>query len=160
MVIERLAPGGVAVAQASGSGPDETPRSQLTIEGRVAPQVLPGVVLEDAFRCGGRTLVFMTDDVAHEEALHIHLLDAELGLLDSAHLSWPYATGTFVFVGLAAPSTVRFRFFGDTEWTVNVLGAPESRLPLIGEPRGVHRRFGFQRHFRIDGQPNPDAAAR
>jgi len=159
-VIERLEPGAAAAAPSAERGPDDAPRSRLTVDGRAAPQSVAGVVLEAAFRCDGRTLVLLTDDVPHEDALHIHLLDPELRLLDSASLSWPYATGAFAFVGLAAPSTVRFRFFGDTDWTVEVLAAPEGRLPLIGEPRGVHRRFGFQRHFRIDGQPQADDTAR
>lgn len=138
--------------------PDEAPRCELMLPGLgAATPPLAGAVLEAAFRtAAGGWLLFLTDDVPHEEALHIHLLEAGGALLDSATLSWPYATGSFELLALEAPHSVRFRFFGDTDWTVQVLPAPALRLPLISEPRGVHRKPGFSRHFRIDGSPKPE----
>jgi hypothetical protein len=137
--------------------PEDTgPMAELAVQGRPAPQPLPGAVLEAAFECDGRTLLFMTEDVPHEDALQLHLLDERLQLLDSATLSSMYATGSFALIGTEPPRSVRFRFFGGTDWTVELLGEPAMRLPLISEPRGVHRRLGFTRHFKVHGRPQPE----
>lgn len=135
---------------------DTGPMAELTVQGRPAPQAVPGAVLEAAFECDSRTLLFLTDDVPHEDALQVHLLDDHLRLLDSVTLSSMYSTGSFSFIGTEAPRSVRFRFFGGTDWTVELLDEPTMRLPLISEPRGVHRRLGFTRHFKVHGQPQPE----
>jgi len=135
---------------------DAGPMAELAVKGRPVPQPVPGAVLEAAFECDGRTLLFLTDDVPHEDALQVHLLDERQQLLDSATLSSMYSTGSFALIGMEPPRSVRFRFFGGTEWVVELLDEPAVRLPLISEPRGVHRRLGFTRHFKVHGQPQPE----
>lgn len=135
---------------------DAAPMAALVVNRRAAPQALPGAVLEAAFSVDGRTLLFLTEDVPYEDALHLHLLDERLALVDSATLSAMYSTGSFKFLAVEPPRSVRFRFFGGTDWTVELLDAPAMRLPLVSEPRGVHRRLGFTRHFKVHGQPQPE----
>jgi hypothetical protein len=135
---------------------DAGPMAELNVQGRPVPQPLAGAVLEAAFEWDGRTLLFLTDDVPHEDALQVHLLDERLQLLDSATLSSMYSTGSFALIGTEPPRSVRFRFFGGTDWTVELLDEPAMRLPLISEPPGVHRQLGFIRHFKVHGQPQPE----
>lgn len=136
---------------------DTPPGVHLQLDGRPAPQPLPGALLEAAFECEGlgdaRLLLFLTDDVPFEDFLHLHLLDAQLALLDSASLGAPYSTGTFALQGEPGARDVRFRFIGEAEWTVTLLDHAETRLPFLGEPAGVHRRFGFSRRFRLSARP-------
>lgn len=133
--------------------------SELAVQGRRAPQPLAGAVLEAAFDADGRRyLVFTSDDIPYEDSLHVHLLDEQLQLLDSASLSAMYSTGAFQLIGAEPPNAVRFRFFGDTDWTVELLDSAAMRWPVISEPRGVHRKFGFVRHFKIHGNPQPERA--
>lgn len=152
----RALPEGAVTLRPLPASEDSAPMAELTVQGRPVPQPLPGAVLEAAFDCEGRTLLFLTDDVPHEDALQVHLLDDRLQLLDSATLSSMYSTGSFELVATEPPRSVRFRFFGGTDWTVELLDEPAMRLPLIGEPRGVHRRLGFTRHFKVHGQPQPE----
>jgi len=140
------------------TGADGVPASEIRIGARQVPQALAGLVLEAAFRVDNRYLLFLSDDVPQEDALRIHLLDQDLALVDSATLSWMYATGSFELLRLMPPRAVSFRFFGATDWVVELLDGPARRLPWLGEPRGVHRRFGFVRHFRVRGSPRAEAA--
>ena len=89
--------------------------------------------------------------------LSIHLLDGRLDLLDSATLGAPYSTGSFSDLDIEASSTVRFRFIGDTTWSVEVLPHPVFRLPFVPDAPGVRRRAGFARHFIVRGNPQPQA---
>ena len=86
----------------------------------------------------------------------IDLLDADLRLLDSATLGGIYATGSFSPLESAELDTFRFRFIGDTDWSVQVLPEPGFRIPLWSEPTGVSRPVGFTRHFIVRGQPQPE----
>lgn len=134
------------------------PSVQLHFDGRPAAQALPGARLEAAFDCAGlgdaQLLLFLSDDVPFEDFLHLHLLDAELALLDSVSLGAPYSTGRFALLGEPTDRTLRFRFFGQADWTLQLLDQAETRLPFLGDPPGVHRRFGFHRRFRLSAQPD------
>lgn len=127
-------------------------RSSLTVDGKTT--LVDGIVLEAAIRLGEGSLAsgylfFLTDDVLYEDALTIVLTDAELRTLDAARLGGIYATGAFAGLTLHPPARVAFRFFDERTWSVTLLDRPVSRLPFIGEPAGVHRRFGFSRHFNV-----------
>lgn len=155
-MIRPLPEGAVTLRPLAAAAGEAGPVCELTVQGQVVRQPVPGAVLEAAFQSDGRTLVFLTDDLPFEDSLHVHLLDEGLALLDSAVLSAMYATGIFELIGSHSPRSVRFRFFGGWEWTVELLTAAAMRLPLVSEPRGVHRRLGFTRHFKVHGQPEPD----
>lgn len=116
-----------------------------------------GAVLEAAAEWQGFYLLFTTDDTPFEELLHIHLLDADLRMLDTATLGGIYSTGSFVLLESAQPDTFRFRFIGDTDWHIQILPAPSFRVPLLSEPTGVCRPLGFKRHFIVRGRPQPES---
>lgn len=131
------------------------PTSEILIDGRPTGCVVSGAILEAAVEAGDFRLLFMTDDLPYEDALSIHLVDTRWHLLDSALLGAAYSTGSFKGLQLAPPHKVRFRFIGDTDWTVEILPQPGYRLPYLGEPTGVSRKFGFSRHFVVRGRPKP-----
>jgi hypothetical protein len=131
------------------------PTSEVLIDGVPRGTFVSGAVLEAALASDGRYLLFMTDDVPFEEMLSIHLLDRQLDLVDSARLGAPYSTGSFANLDIAGPSTVRFRFIGDTTWSVELLPRPVFRLPFVPDAPGVRRRFGFSRYFIVRGNPQP-----
>lgn len=41
---------------------------------------------------------------------------------------------------------------GDAQ--LQLLDQAETRLPFLGDPPGVHRRFGFHRRLRLSAQPD------
>lgn len=128
---------------------DQAPRSRLLLEGRETPAVVPGVILEGAADTGAGWLLFTTDDVPHEESLNICFLDRQLRQVDRVTLAWPYGTGVFRHLRVLSPRSLQFEFFGDRPWILELLDGAAWRLPLLGEPRGVWRAFGFRRYFRI-----------
>jgi hypothetical protein len=140
------------------AGEAVVPRSEVLLDGAPTGKFVQGAILEAAIECDGRYLLFMTDDVPFEDALGIHLLDGELHVLDSAVIGGPYSTGTFSSLELSGPHTVRFRFVGDTTWSVELLPRPGFRLPLLSEPAGVRRSPGFSRHFVVHGNPRPQTS--
>lgn len=131
------------------------PTSEIALNGVPTGRRIEGATLEAAVEWSSAYLLFITDDVPYEEMLRIVLLDRNLDVLDSALIGGPYSTGSFSSLELRAPDTVRFRFIGGSPWTVRLLPARGWRLPLLSEPRGVHRPFGFSRRFVVDGSPAP-----
>ena len=131
------------------------PESEVLIEGVPRGKFVSGAVLEAALEADGRYLLFMTDDSPFEEMLSIHLLDGRLDVVDSALLGAPYSTGSFSNLDITGPRTVRFRFIGDTTWSVEVLPRPALRLPFVPDAPGVKRPFAFVRHFIVRGEPHP-----
>ena len=138
-----------------GSGDDETPVSDIWLHGSPTGKRVPGAVLEAAVELDRHYMLFMTDDVPFEETLGIFLLDDRLNVVDSARLGGLYSTGSFSALELCEPNTVRFRFIGDTTWSVRVLSRPELRVPVLPDAPGVIRPFGFYRHFIVSGRPQP-----
>jgi len=137
------------------AGEVERPTSEFFLHGKSTGKIISGAVLEAAVQWEDRYLLFMTDDVPFEDMLSIHLLDAQLNMLDSALIGSPYSTGSFSSLELSEPNTVRFRFIGDTLWSIELLSRPGFRVPFISEPLGVYRPFGFSRQFIVRGNPRP-----
>ena len=129
----------------------EERRSRLLRHGADTGTVVPGTVLEAQIALDRGWLLFTTHDIPFEEGLDITLLDAACTVIDGAALFAAYATGTFRNLVLAAADTVVFDFFGPRSWRVRLLGKPQFRLPVpwLVEPPGVHRKFGFTRHFAV-----------
>lgn len=132
------------------------PHSEIIINQQPTGTFLAGAVLEIAFQCDAFVLAFLTDNILHEETLRIYLLDAHLQTLDSASMGAMYATGAFSLTSLLPPNRLRFHFFGGTEWTLELLKQPRFAVPLISDPRGVHRPWRFFRRLLISGQPRPE----
>lgn len=145
----------ISARRIAGDAENAPPTSEILIGGRPTGCVVSGAILEAAVEAGDFRLLFMTDDLPYEDALSIHLVDTHWHLLDSALLGAAYSTGSFKGLQLAPPHQVRFRFIGDTAWTVEILPRPGYRLPYLGEPTGVSRKFGFSRHFVVSGNPQP-----
>ena len=141
------------VAEATETAP---PTSEIVLNGTPTGRRIEGATLEAAVEWNSSYLLFVTDDVPHEEMLRIVLLDRELDVLDTALIGGPYSTGSFSALELHAPDTVKFRFIGGSPWTVELRPTSSFRLPLISEPRGVHRPFGFSRRFVVHGAPSPE----
>lgn len=135
---------------------NEVPKSEILLKKISTGKFVSGAFLEAAIRWNDCYLLFMTDDVPFEEMLGIHLFDKKLNLLDSATLGAMYSTGSFSSLELVEPNIVGFRFFGDTDWTVELLTKPIFRVPYFSDSRGVWRKFGFTRHFKIHGHPLPE----
>lgn len=132
------------------------PHCEVILNSVPTGQFVQGAILEAAAEWQGFYLLFTTDDSPFEDFLYIHLLDSDLGLLDSAMIGGMYSTGSFSLLESPEPDTLWFRFIGDTDWSVQVLPKPSFRLPLISEPTGVSRTLGFKRHFIVRGEPQPE----
>ena len=139
-------------------GPEDiAPRSELLLDGQPTGKTVAGLVLEAAFRTdSGELLLFTADDTPFEEMLNIQLLDAQLDPLDSAVLGAAYSTGSFGFLAVERPDSVRFRFIGDTDWVVEVLPEPRLRTPWAKDPVGVSRPWGLHTRLRVSGNPKPE----
>ncbi|SDH43992.1 MULTISPECIES: hypothetical protein [unclassified Duganella] len=133
------------------------PQSELMLNRQSTGVIIDGAVLEVAIRWHDLLLVFVTDDIMHEDTLRIYLFDARLDLVDSAKLGWMYATGAFSLLELCPPNTVRFLFFGDTDWTLELFNTDVFAIPFISEPRGVSKPLRFHRRFQVTGDPKPEA---
>jgi hypothetical protein len=137
-------------------GEDDMPQSEVVSNGYSTGKVIDGAVLEIAVSWRDVVLAFVTDNFMHEETLRIYLFDSNFEVIDCAWLGSMYATGVFSLLELQPPTTVRFLFFGDTDWTLELLEEENFALPFV-EPRGVHRPFKFHRRFKIDGKPKPES---
>lgn len=132
------------------------PVSEIVRDGRPTGRQVPGAVLEVAAVWRDRLLLLNTDDIPYEDVLHILLLDRALNLLDQARLGGIYSTGRFVPLPSTEPDQLRFRFIGDTDWSIRMRDAPGWYVPYWSEPAGVTRPWGYTRHFEVRGQPRPE----
>lgn len=134
----------------------EIPKSEILLAGIPTGKIVPGAFLEAAVSWDNFYLLFMTDDIPQEDMLGIHLLDKKLNLIDSATLGAMYSTGSFSILKLIPPNSINFRFIGGIDWNIELLTKPALRLPFVTDPKGVSRKFGFKRHFKIHGRPLPE----
>lgn len=133
------------------------PQSEIFVNGESTGKLIAGAILEAAVEWRDYYLVFITDDIPNEESLRIYLFDSSLNLVDSATLGAMYSTGSFGQLKLLQPNVLRFEFFGDTTWEVELLDRQELALPLVTDPKGVRRPLSFHRRFRIHGHPKPES---
>lgn len=145
----------VALAPLPSAGGDAPLKSRIAVNGQPTEARADGVVLEAAFQWRDFYLLFTSDDIPQEDLLHITLFDGQWQTLDAATLGGAYTTGSFSLIGVEGGNTVRFRFVGDTDWSVEILQTPGFRVPFMSEPKGVTRPLGFSRHFVVRGNPQP-----
>jgi len=140
---------GFTVKLISPSTNETKPTCRLFHHGRDTGQDLPGVVLEASLKVNNEWLLFLTHDIPFEESLEICLLGSNFEALDRATLMAPNATGSFEDLQILSEQRMRFRFLGkgflEREW----LKETAFRLPLMSEPLGVVRPFGFSRRFAL-----------
>jgi hypothetical protein len=109
--------------------------------------------LESALQYDTGYLIFLTDDIPDEDSLNIYLVDFSGAPMDWARIGNIYSTGSFKNLEIRQPDRVKFRFIGDTVWTLQIVRKPAWHIPFISGPAGVHRPPGFRRHFSITGTP-------
>lgn len=136
---------------------DELPRSELVLYGEATGKIVEGAVLEAAVCWKGLFLIFMTDDIPHEDTLRIYLLGARLDMLDAASLGAMYATGVFARLEVIEPNLLRFEFFGEATWTLELLEEQAFAVPMVSDPKGVARPFKLTQRFKLYGEPLPAA---
>lgn len=134
---------------------DELPRSELILYGETTGKIVEGAVLEAAICWRGHFLVFLTDDIINEDTLRIYLLDPKLDIVDAARLGAMYSTGAFSALQLVEPNIIRFEFFGDTTWTLELLDDQSFSVPMVSDPKGVTRPFRLSHRFKLHGDPIP-----
>ncbi len=137
----------------------EISKSEVLLKESPTGKTVSGAVLEAAFKWNDYYLLFMTDDIPQEDMLSIHFLDKNLNLLDSATIGSIYSTGSFTLLEFEESDTVAFRFIGDTEWRVELSARPVLGLPYFSDPKGVQRKLGFKRYFKIYGEPVSESAS-
>jgi len=143
-----------AIVLAPAKGGQNT-TAEIIIDGTPTGRFIEGVVLEAALDCNGEFVLFVTGDTPFEESLAIYLIDRTGSVLDSLWIGAPYATGSFRSLERLGPDSARFRFAGDTDWTVQILAHRQFRIPFIQEVPGVWRDFGFRRRLIVKGDPKP-----
>jgi hypothetical protein len=136
---------------------EEMPQSEVMSNGQPTGRGIDGAVLEAAIRWNDLVLAFVTDNITNQEALHISLFDAEFQVIDSAWLGSIYASDVFSLIKTCPPNTVRFRFLGTMDWTLDLLSEETFTLPYAFDPCGVRRPFGFHRRFRLHAKPAPNS---
>jgi hypothetical protein len=138
---------GFSLLPVSAQQENSIPQSRLLFKGAETGLQVPGAVLEAAMEKDSGWLLFLTHDVPFEEGLEICLLNASFQLLDRATLAAPNVTAEFKDLVIAGERIVEFRFLGSRTWTLTLLESAGFRIPLISEPLGVVRPFGFSRRF-------------
>jgi len=133
----------------------DLPRSELILYGETTEKILEGAVLEAAVCWKGHFLIFLTDDIVHEDSLRIYLLDSKLIDVDAARLGAMYSTGAFTGLQLVEPNVIHFDFFGATTWTLELLDEQAFAVPIISDPRGVTRPFKLSCRFKLHADPQP-----
>lgn len=137
------------------TGDDELPRSEVVLYGEATGKLVEGAVLEAALCWKGLLLVFLTDDIPHEDTLRIYLLGPRLDMVDAARLGAMYATGAFERLEVIEPNLVRFEFFGEAIWTLELLEDQAFAVPMVSDPKGVTRPFKLSHRFKLYGDPLP-----
>ncbi|MGF1836789.1 hypothetical protein [Photobacterium sanguinicancri] len=152
----RLADDKISVKAADAINDHEVAESQVCIYGKKVKEKLYGLVLEECYLYQGRYLLFLTDDIPHEDILHIYYLDSDLNVLDRADIGSPYATGSFRSSVVVADNIISFNFIGNTVWTLTLFTSERNRIPFISDPTGVTRKLSFYCYFQLDGKPCPE----
>jgi hypothetical protein len=136
---------------------DDLPRSELILYGETTGKIVEGAVLETAVCWKGHFLIFLTDDIIHEDTLRIYLLDPKLDIVDAARLGAMYSTGAFSHLELVEPNLIHFEFFGGTSWTLELLDEQSFAVPMVSDPKGVTRPFKLTHRFKLHGNPVPSS---
>lgn len=127
----------------------QSPKSEVSIEGTRIKLTVSGVDVEACIAYEKSYLIFTTNGNPFEETLNIYLLSIDNEVVDSVTVCWPYSTGSFKLLGIVYPDLVRFSFFGDKVWEVEIYRNKRFHIPYVLEPSGVWRKVRFWRSFGI-----------
>lgn len=144
----------IAIHESWPASEKNAPTCRLIIEDKPSAHRFEGCILEAALKCDTGYLIFLTDDIPHEDSLNIYLVDHSGAPKDTARIGSIYSTGSFGDLNMEQPDKATFRFMGDTTWVLHIFQKPVLRIPFISDPAGVHRPPGFKRYFSIIGKPS------
>jgi hypothetical protein len=107
--------------------------------------LVDGTILEAQFGVAGDSLIITTAGDPFEDSLHITLLGRAFDTLDSVSLGIPYGTGAFRVQEVGPAERLRFSFFADDVWRLDVLR--DSQF-VFARPLGAARYGGgaWRRH--------------
>lgn len=108
----------------------DSQRSEIVDENRQHRARIDGTVLEAAYQLKDGYLIVSTDGDAFEDCLHFTLCDPALQPHEVIHLGGAYQTGTFRSREVGPGLRLRFAFFSDESWHLEVLPKPRWRLHL------------------------------
>jgi hypothetical protein len=91
---------------------------------------IDGSVLEALYDLEDGYLVISTDGDAYEDCLHLTLCDRTFAQRETVHLGGAYQTGRFRALRTEGGVGLRFSFFSDEIWHLEVSAAPRWRLGL------------------------------
>lgn len=89
-----------------------------------------GAVLEAVYHLGDGYLVVSSDGDAFEECLHLTLCAPAVAPREVIHIGGAYNTGRFRAIEAGPGPRLRFSFFSDEAWRVEVLPQPRWRFCL------------------------------
>jgi hypothetical protein len=128
---------------------EAVPLCEVIIGGEPTGKILQGAVFKAALAWNGYILLFLTDDVPFEDGLSIYLLDRHLHVTDYARMYFMYSTGVFSDLDLSDADTVRFRFLGESVWTLKLFTQKRLVIPILSASLGVHRPWTLYRRFQL-----------
>lgn len=123
--------------------------SRLYFEGTDTGLFVPGGCLEAQFDVGDLWIFILTDDCPYEDGIHVVAVNKYFSIIDRIYMVSPYGTGVFKLISVSVHRTLVFKFFNDILYEIDVFGHPKLCLPFISDPRGVWRRLGFYRWFKV-----------
>lgn len=109
--------------------------------------IVDGTVLEAQFGVAGDYLIITTAGDPFEDSLHITLLGRAFDRLDSVSLGIPYGTGAFRIQDVGPAERLRFSFFADEVWRLDVLR--DSRVVFARPLGAVRYTAGTWRRHRL-----------
>ena len=129
---------------------DTTPATvRVVLDGQPSGCIVGGEELEAAIEWEDKFLLVLNDGVFWEEGLNIHLLGADLQVLDSISMAWAYTPGIFTRLSLQAPDTIEFSFPGETRWRLRMLPERRWQLPRLAWFSGVSRPLSWWRWLEL-----------
>lgn len=128
---------------------EQSPTLLFTIPLQNIQVEIDGAYVESCVSVSPGFLVFTTDDCSFEETLNIVLVGQDSQVIESVSVFLLYGTGLFKFHSLSEPNKIRFSFFDDDLWQVEVFDAGKLVLPFVSEPAGVRRKLGLFRRFKV-----------
>jgi len=146
----------LSIKVAGGAAEIQSQKSEVYINEKPTNVYVTGVMLEASIKWNEFYLLFTTDDIPQEDMLHVHLLDAELQLIDSLTIGSRYSTGSFRSLEIIEPNMVVFHFIGGTQWKIEISSKKNFFVPYISEPKGVYHKLRFSRFLKITGKPSPE----
>lgn len=137
------------------SSSDQVPLCEVIIAGKSTGKIVQGAVFEAALTWNEYLLLFLTDDVPYEDGLNIYLLDQHLHVADYAQMYFMYSTGIFSDLDLSEDDIVRFRFLGESAWTLKLFPLKRFVMPVVSATLGVHRPWALYRRFQLSAEATP-----